>query len=125
MTQLYSIDLSFCNRITSSAIQDLVGTLKHGLAEIRLYSCHQIDEWGFNQIINTLQSSHPISLSVLDVRECGIGSFNFDVVEVEGEPNFVQRLKSPPLCFTEPVPCYFFRPAIFIGNKQDQLGFLN
>ncbi len=123
MTQLYSIDLSFCNRITSSAIQHLVGTLADGLAEIRLYSCHQIDEWGLNQIINTLQSSHQISLSVLDVRECGIGRFNFDVVEGE-PPIFVQRLTSPPLCFTEPVPCYFFRPAIFNGNKEKQLGFL-
>jgi hypothetical protein len=118
MTQLYSIDLSFCNRITSSAIQHLLCTLTFGLAEIRLFHCHQIDEWAFNQIISTLESLPQTSLSILDVRECGIGGL--DCNENEAEANFLKRLSTPPFCFTEPVPHFYVRPAIMSTGVQQQ-----
>lgn len=118
MTQLYSIDLSFCNRITSSAIEHLLCSLTLGLAEIRLFHCHQIDEWAFNHIISTLEALPQTSLSILDVRECSIGRLNSN--ELEAGADISKRLSTPPFCFAEPVPHFYVRPAVLSTGLREQ-----
>jgi hypothetical protein len=126
MQDLYSLDLSFCTRVTISSIFTLLEIRGNTLAELRLNSCRKLEiardphsppvqRGQYNggqagrQILNALRS-HGCSccLSVLDVRHCGGQS----VLNNKGYPPndpFVQGMAN--LEFEQKLPGFFARPA--------------
>eukprot|EP00957_Ditylum_brightwellii_P003069 234529-Ditylum_brightwellii.AAC.1 len=60
MHSLYSLDLSFCTRITPSALINLLEIRAGSLSELRLYSCSQLDVDGYqSQQQNGMQRRRP------------------------------------------------------------------
>ena len=126
MPNLYSLDLSFCSRLSAAAIVRLLDLHWRTLAELRLQSCnleisnmdqdtgrlHSKSNAG-RQILHSLRrhgggvdGSGGCCLSVLDVRPSLVGSH--DGVLADDDP-FVKGMKT--LSFAQTVPCCFVRPA--------------
>lgn len=126
MRRLYSLDLSFCSRITSAAIVSLLQLRKETLTELRVQNCPLLDtsndvahhsdanrdfsnngEAG-HAIFHALCSVGSLShLSILDLRNCRRRrSIN------EGFPcddTFAQEMLT--LRFKQVVPGFFCRPT--------------
>jgi hypothetical protein len=131
MCHLYSLDLSFCTRVTAASIFNLLEIRHDCLSELRLKSCTQLemarDPYGPQQpqqggganttpttggsagrlILNAVRSHPDHCLCVLDVRECG-GQPNVANAYPENDP-FVTGMKN--LQFEQQVPGFFSRPA--------------
>jgi hypothetical protein len=124
MPRLYSLDLSFCSRVTSVAILNLLALRQDTLTELRLQNCSHLDitrdlrhhsEFRGNfsgdgqagrAILNALRSSGSFSqLSMLDLRNCG-GHDQGDQ-GYPGDDPFVQELAV--LRFKQLVPGCFQR----------------
>lgn len=125
MPNLYSLDLSFCSRLSAGAIVCLLDMRWETLAELRLQSCnlqisnlhqdtgrlHSNSNAG-RQILHSLRrhggggGGGGCCLSVLDLRPSLVGSN--DAVLADDDP-FVQEMKA--LSFEQTVPGCFVRPA--------------
>lgn len=125
MQHLFSLDLSFCSRISSRAILNLLEVRQDTLAELRLHSCSHLDvtrdlrhhtEFRGNfsgdgrtgsSILNVLRSNGFRShLNILDLRNCGGHEAG------KGYPNddaFVQGMAE--LKFQQSIPGFFQRPT--------------
>jgi len=120
MRQLYSLDLSFCSRVTAEGILHLLQVRQDSLAELRLMSCSHLDitrdlrhhnEFPGNfsgdgqagrAILASLRSLDNSNLSMLDLRNCG--GYQVD----KGYPDddvFVQGLVT--LGFKQMIPGFF------------------
>lgn len=126
MKWLYSLDLSFCSRVTSEAIVNLLEFRRDTLTELRLQNCSHMDITGDPRgghdsngsfardglagraLLNALRSggSHG-QLSVIDLRQCG-GHRNVNEGYPCGDP-FVQGMWA--LRFKQTVPGFFQRPT--------------
>lgn len=126
MKWLYSLDLSFCSRVTSDAIVNLLEFRRDTLTELRLQNCSHMDITGDPRgghdsngsfardglagraLLNALRSggSHG-QLSVIDLRQCG-GHRNVNEGYPCGDP-FVQGMWA--LRFKQTVPGFFQRPT--------------
>lgn len=122
MTNLYSLDLSFCTKLSVRGVTDLLADRRESLVELRLQNCTQLDisqdrrrfdfpgVWGDGQagrdILNALRDDHDDSLlSVLDLRSCG------GVDGTNGYPTddpFVRGARD--LRFEQRPPGFFLRP---------------
>jgi len=122
MQDLYSLDLSFCTRISNASILNLLEIRSGTLSELRIRNCTQLDISMTDQstngrdgngsagrvILGVLQSNPSENcLCILDVRACG-GYANAVESYAEDDP-FVQGMKS--LHFEQAVPGFFSRPA--------------
>jgi len=120
MRFLYSLDISFCSRITSSSIVNLLEMRQGSLTELRLQNCRHLDitrdtirsgsvlgsgQAGQN-IVNALRSSRrPSELTMLDVRNCG----GYQRNGYPGDDPFVQGMVA--LRFKQVIPGFFQRPS--------------
>ena len=127
MKELYSLDLSFCTKLSAVAISHLLLARGDSLAELRLQSCRQLvftlgpshvlgqrrgreNEGGLagRQILDALQSlGQEGCLSVLDIRNCG-GQTGPNDFYPANDP-FVHGLTC--LEFEQNVPGFFSRSA--------------
>jgi len=137
MQDLYSLDLSFCTKITATALFNLLEIRGDSLAELRIQSCRKLDiardpntppvrpggdqnEAGSagRQILSGLRAHGGEScLSVLDVRHCG-GQPGPQDAFPESDP-FVQGMVA--LGFEQKVPGYFARPARWNSEVERRL----
>lgn len=129
MQDLYSIDLSFCTRISSASIMNLLEIRSGTLSELRIRNCSQLnitmsglssngDGNAGRVILGVLQSNVDEScLCILDVRSCG-GHTNVEENYPDDDP-FVQGMKS--LQFEQVVPGFFSRPARWNENVLQRL----
>jgi hypothetical protein len=126
LTGLYSLDLSFCTRLSSSAIVELLHVRAHSLVELRLQSCKNFSIGSYKDlrrphvdpgssgraIVTVLQTLGPTScLSALDVRDCGGQSTSTTPRQSQGgylpDDPFVQTMND--LGFQQRVFGYFAR----------------
>lgn len=119
MRDLYSLDLSFCTRVTASALFNLLEVRGNTLAELRLQSCRKLDITqdtiglggdgnAGRMILNALLShGREGCVSVMDLRHCG-GHPSASEGYPASEP-FVRGMIG--LGFEQKVPGYFERPA--------------
>jgi hypothetical protein len=135
MSELYSLDLSFCSRVTASSIFNLLEIRFDCLTELRLKSCNKLDivrehdqgplasrqrvdsaRCSGQVILNAIGSHADHCLCVLDVRDCG------------GQPSpepypdtdpFVEGMRH--LQFEQRVPGFFSRPARWNTSVQRRL----
>lgn len=145
MLHLYSLDLSFCTRVTAASISKLLETRHDSLSELRLKSCNKLEiardpePWpppeqrgrrggdaaggsAGRLILNAIRSHlHQHCLCVLDVRECG-GQPNATSPYPESDP-FVPGMKK--LQFEQQVPGFFSRPARWSTVQQNLLEQMN
>lgn len=134
LENLYTLDLSFCTRVSSAAIVFLLETRGQSLAELRLQSCRNLDIGAapdFRRRINASEAgsagrgivdaiqSHGIacSLSSLDVRDCG-GQPPDGAPYKENDP-FVTRMIDAG--FQQRVAGYFGRPARWNAQIERRL----
>ena len=131
MLDLYSLDLSFCTRISSASILNLLEIRSDTLSELRIKNCSQLnismnaqsnarngDANAGRVILGVLQSNADEGcLYLLDVRSCG-GHTDAQGNYPEDDP-FVQGMKS--LCFEQAVPGFFSRPARCNENVLERL----
>jgi hypothetical protein len=135
LENLYTLDLSFCTKVSASAILFLLETRRSFLAELRLHSCRNLmigsqlglhprnDEGGAGgvagiMILNALRSHcETSSLSALDVRGCG-GQPSVSVAFPDNDP-FVVGMSS--MGFEQHVPGYFVRPACWNSQIERRL----
>jgi hypothetical protein len=129
MCNLYSLDLSFCTRVTVSSIFKLLDIRFDSLSELRLKNCSQLDiatqsNLSARQrvpvsvggtdgriITNAIRSHADHCLSILDMRECVgvIQTSGTSVVGYSDKDPFVMRLRA--LGFEQRVSGFFYRPA--------------
>jgi hypothetical protein len=126
---LYSLDLSFCTRVTVDALFNLLEVRGKTLAELRIQSCRKLDiardpngldgdGSAGRLILNALRSpSNESCLSVLDLRSCG-GQPDPNKCYADNDP-FVQGMAS--LQFEQKAPGYFARPARWNSEVERQL----
>ena len=95
---IYSLDLSFCTKVSAEAVGSLLFSLP-GLSELRLLSCTQLRPEGVAQFWTIPLTSESSCLSVLDLRSC---------VD-EGSVGFITSQTSRP--FNEFLPNFFTRDA--------------
>jgi hypothetical protein len=124
MNNLYSLDLSFCTRVTAASIFNLLEIRHYCLSELRLKTCTKLEiaydpdgppllrgagtgGGAGRLILNAIRCNADHSLCVLDVRECG-GQPNISNPYPESDP-FVTGMKV--LQFEQRVPGFFCRPA--------------
>jgi hypothetical protein len=136
MGNLYTLDLSFCTRVTAASIFHLLEIRHDCLSELRLKSCSKLEiardpqgppattrGGGANNhnnhiaggsagrlIVNGIRRYHGACdhcLCVLDVRECG-GQPSVTEPYLDNDP-FVTGMKN--LQFEQRVPGFFSRPA--------------
>ena len=126
MLNLYSLDLSFCSRVTSASILELLEIRRDTLVELRLQNCSHLDitqdlrhhvEFRGNfsgegqvgrRILGSLRSSgNGSTLSMLDLRHCG--GHHEPSVGYPSEDAFVQGMTS--LRFKQVIPGVFQRPT--------------
>ena len=127
MDHLYSLDLSFCTKLTATSIFNLLDLRFESLTELRLKHCIQLDIAAINQgpqhqqqqapaqaggsagrlIANAIRTHPDHCLSILDVREC-CGQRSASVPYKETDP-FVVGLKA--MGFEQRVPGFFSRPT--------------
>lgn len=126
MHNIYSLDLSFCTRISVASISNLLEIRGDTLSELRLRNCNQLsitmnaqsptaDGSAGRSILAAIQANDHC-LCTLDVRNCGRTlvqeSFRQD------DP-FVQGMTD--LLFDQTVPGFFTRPARWNTNVQRRL----
>jgi hypothetical protein len=130
MQDLYSLDLSFCSRISSASILNLLEIRSSTLSELRISNCSQLRISMSDQsntgtggnantgriILNLLQYSND-ALSILDVSRCG-GLSNADERYSDDDP-FVQGMES--LQFKQVAPGFFSRPAQCTDSAIERL----
>jgi hypothetical protein len=138
LKMLYSLDLSFCTKLTVSSICTLLDLRRETLSELRLQECRQLliardpeddvddnSRRGQQQVLrprpdrdgqSILRSlrSPTSSLSMLDLRCCG-GQRNINVGYLESE-NFVRGMIR--LNFQQKTPGFFARPAQWNASIQ-------
>lgn len=138
LKMLYSLDLSFCTKLTVSSICTLLDLRRETLSELRLQECRQLliardpaddveddSRRGQQQVLrprpdrdgqSILRSlrSPTSSLSMLDLRCCG-GQRNINVGYLESE-NFVRGMMR--LSFQQKTPGFFARPARWNASIQ-------
>lgn len=123
MRDLYSLDLTFCSRVTSASISDLLRARHSSLSELRLRSCTTLDIGTADNrrrrnlvdpgsdgrvIVEALNATGTgCCLSLLDVRQCG-GQPGRTGFYADHDP-FVGGMKS--LGFEQRVAGYFGRAA--------------
>jgi hypothetical protein len=129
MSFLFSLDLSFCSRITSAAIMNLLSIRQDVLHELRLQNCSHLDFSNEDNIsfidtilspddnrdgnagrdlIHALRSiGYNSHLSLLDLRSCG-GCDNVSNGYHHDDP-FVLEMKT--LHFHQVIPGFFQRDA--------------
>lgn len=125
LENLYTLDLSFCTKVSPAAIQSLLEIRNESLAELRLQSCrnlsigntrdfrvrrgNEIEAGSTGRIIvNVLQSRGDLCcLSALDVRDCG--GQPRDGAAYHGDDPFVRAMST--MDFQQRVPGFFNRPA--------------
>ena len=133
MTWLYSLDVSFCTKLTIRGLAQLLQTKCDSLAELRLYSCRQLDlegrsavnggrggnvggmVGGGRRLVQALQSVRDQSiLSFLDLRECQQHEpFARDDLFLSGMTE---------LGFSEPMNGIFVKKAQWNSRVMEQLG---
>jgi hypothetical protein len=137
MTDLYSLDLSFCTKVTISALVSLLEIRGRSLAELRLQACCQFEiardpngpivrrgaqyDGGYSgrQILAALRShDRQCCLSVLDVRMC-TGQPSMTTGYPDHDP-FVREMAK--LSFEQNVPGVFVRPARWNPHVERLLG---
>jgi hypothetical protein len=125
LCHLYSLDMSFCTRLTATSIFHLLDMRSESLSELRLNHCNQLSigtqrhtngthrrtiETGGSDgrlIVNAIRS-HPFHcLSILDLRECGGQSST--TIPYQDTDQIVVGLKA--MDFEQRVPGFFSRPA--------------
>jgi hypothetical protein len=138
LKMLYSLDLSFCTKVTVASICTLLDLRRETLSELRLQECRQlliardpednVEEYhrrGQEQVLGPrpdrdgqliLRSlrSPSSSLSMLDLRCCG-GQRNINVAYLESE-NVVRGMMR--LNFQQKTPGFFARPAQWNASIQ-------
>ncbi len=126
MRRLYSLDLSFCSRITSAAIVNLMELRKDTLTELRLQNCPLLDtssqvshysdpngdlsshSQAGRAMFNALRSVGSLShLSILDLRNCG--RHRNDNEGFPCDNAFAQGMLT--LRFKQVVPDFYRRPT--------------
>jgi len=133
MTGLYSLDVSFCTKLTIGGLAQLVRERCTSLSELRLYSCRQLDVEGGSvmdggrnnggngrgvgggcRLVQALRSLREVSiLSFLDLRECQQQDpFVRDDLFLNGMAE---------LGFDEALRGLFVRPARWNGEVRRQL----
>jgi hypothetical protein len=132
MPYIYTLDLSFCTRITVSSLVNLLEIRKESLTELRLQNCGQLDisvdpeELDPNpnggsagrSILNTIRSDGDrCALNILDVRCCG-GQPKMMEPFPSNDP-FVEGMRS--IQFEQVIPGFFSRPARWNQNVQERL----
>eukprot|EP00536_Pseudo-nitzschia_multiseries_P002848 jgi/Psemu1/6412/gm1.6412_g len=133
LRDLFSLDLTFCSKVTATGIYRLLDELRDSLVELRLRSCrglqigksnHGDDDrrripgrqdnanyhnhaghWVLNALRRRPHSKIDHTLRLLDVRGCG-GQPGHNLPYKEGDP-FVKGLSA--LNFTQKVPGFFSR----------------
>lgn len=128
---LYTFDLSFCTKISPDAVSSLLEIRGRTLAELRLYSCHNLSigipldgsepngAHVGNVILNALRShGDACCMSALDVRGCG-GQPNNGVDEYRIDDPFVVGLTE--MGFQQRVPGYFVRSARWNTQIEQRL----
>jgi len=130
MSGLYSLDVSFCTKLTINALVQLLRSRSESLAELRLYSCRQLDLEGSNggmgangrrvvgggqRLVQALKTERRRSiLSFLDLRKCYQHEpFSRDEVFLNGMSE---------LGFDEPMSGLFVRRAKCNCQVREQLG---
>lgn len=120
MPVLYSLDLSFCTKLTISGVCRLI-TSCTSLSELRLYACRQLNignvvspSHGGRQLARALKNSDS-SVSFLDVREC---HSQFELPASRPETYSKSMLD---LGFDEKLTGIFIRPARWNDRIREQL----
>lgn len=130
MSSLLSIDLSFCTKVTPSALANLLQ--RHVvLSELRLYSCYQLDvtisrghgernlvDGGVGRILlGAVRSNDDSCLHVLDLRGC-VGRHRAGQ-ERDDDELFLRGMAS--LGFGQKVPHFFARKARWNAKVRKRL----
>jgi hypothetical protein len=129
LPNLYSLELSFCTRVTVAALFNLLEVRGKTLAELRIQSCRKLDiaqdpnglggdGSAGRLLLNAIRSPcNESCLSVLDLRNCG-GQPDPNKGYLDNDP-FVQGMAS--LHFEQKTPGYFARPARWSSDGEHQL----
>lgn len=123
LPSLYSLDVSFCTKLSINAIAKLLQERSDSLAELRLYSCRQLNLEGGNtgavmpngrRLTQALGSVRESSiLSILDLRKCDEES------SLVRDGAFLRDMSN--LCFFEELQGFFRRPAAWSDRVIHQL----
>uniref|UniRef100_A0A7S4AEZ2 F-box domain-containing protein n=1 Tax=Pseudo-nitzschia australis TaxID=44445 RepID=A0A7S4AEZ2_9STRA len=135
LRDLFSLDLTFCSKVTPKGIYRLLDELRHNLVELRLKSCRHLQigkpnlgendrrrffgqqsnnvnhnhdhagQWVLNALRRRPHSKKDHTLCLLDVRGCG-GQPAMNLPYTKGDP-FVKAMSA--LNFTQKVPGFFSR----------------
>ena len=127
---LYSLDVSFCNKLTLGGLSKLLKERCDTLSELRLFSCKQLNLDGgsltsnerneaggigggrrLSQVLKSVQ--HSSILSILDVRGCS------DSETLVRDELFLQEMSN--LHFEEELRGFFRKPAVWSGGVKRQL----
>ncbi|KAL7473288.1 hypothetical protein ACHAXS_013740 [Conticribra weissflogii] len=130
MPGLYSLDVSFCTKLTINGLVQLLRSRSESLAELRLYSCRQLDLEGSNggmgangrravgggqRLVQALKTERRRSiLSFLDLRKC------YQHEPFSRDELFLNGMSG--LGFDEPMNGLFVRRAQWNGRVREQLG---
>jgi hypothetical protein len=128
MSNLFSLDLSFCTRINMASIVSLLEMRRSTLSELRLQSCHQLTirrptiaahrlegdsgEGLDGQALLDVLGQYQSCLNLLDLRGCG-GQSN---LSESYPPNDTFVLRMQRLMFQQKVPGFFARPPKLPGD---------
>lgn len=134
MLNLYSLDLSFCSRVTPASILELLEIRQDTLVELRLQNCSHLDitrdlrhhiEFTGNfsgvgqagrRILSSLRScGNGSKLSMLDLRHCG--GYDESSGGYPNEDAFVQGVAS--LRFKQVIPGVFQRPTRAVAHMKN------
>jgi hypothetical protein len=121
LPKLYSLDVSFCTKLTMNAIIKLLQERGDSLAELRLFSCRQLNPEGntgvgiptgrrLTQALGSVRQT--TILSILDLRKC-------DEYPLVRDDIFVRDMSS--LGFVEELRGFYRRPAVWSDNVIHQL----
>ncbi|KAL3781844.1 hypothetical protein ACHAWO_009210 [Cyclotella atomus] len=123
LPKLYSIDVSFCTKLTMGGITKLLRERSDSLAELRLFSCRQLNPEGGSigagmssgrTLTRALSSVKESSiLSLLDLRKC------HEHESMIRDATFIQDMAD--LGFVEELHCFFRRPAVWSERVVEQL----
>ena len=130
LPNLYSLDVSFCTKLTVGAIAKLLQERSESLAELRLFSCRQLNLEGRSVSSNArgirggmpngrrlaqalLSSRQNCILSILDLRKCD------DETSLIRDEAFLRDMAD--LGFMEELRGFFRRPAFWNGRTSKQL----
>eukprot|EP00956_Cyclotella_meneghiniana_P004010 scaffold4865_cov83-Cyclotella_meneghiniana.AAC.8 len=124
LPNLYSLDVSFCTKLTIEAIAKLLRERSESLAELRLFSCRQLNldtttNTGARissgrRLAQALRSIRQCSiLSVLDLRKC------HDQMTMVRDELFLRDMLA--LGFIEELRGFFSRPAVCSENVTNHL----